>query len=633
MLLALAGQSLPAAATSRRLSNENAETRANEAGIRGRVLLAESPVVEARVFAYQMVEKSIHKVLTDGRGAFLFESLPAGIYKIIAHKAGLEPAVMLLRRAAMDEAQVIELALSPQEASTQVDFWSVRGEIPGDVLREIDAARLAQSGRESGEPIHGVDPELRAELSAVTGIDEMKPEAHARMSGGNVGVVGKLGDVRVFLEGDFQSLESEPAFKPGLMAVDGSSRSVSLSLQTPNQGDFNLASTANRLTTSENGLALPVEASQYRFGWNREFGESASTSIRGYYLEESGLYNKGWVEPLELPFASRTFAVEGNYSYKLQSGNNLRAGMRYRERSGSYSKRLTGSSDDQASEFLDAFGGGDWALTDAVMLEYGLFTTLRDGSVSITPRGGVVVKLGADWQSSIGAAHRIAIDADPYFDDFLPVFVEGSLDCSESEIACYELSFQRGAGAGDHFAFGGSYRELDATVRMFFSNNFFDHTEGLFLVPGDALPESHASFRKRLSPTIVTHASASFAQGGGGIYRAVNRRFFENNVELLSTSLDTTFEATSTGVFVAFHRLEQVLEPVAAARRRSSPTTAGLERLELVVNQNLSALLNLSTDWAVRLGMELARGASFFHSDVDPEALRRQVMTGVAVRF
>ena len=81
------------------------------------------------------------------------------------------------------------------------------------------------------------------------------------------------------------------------------------------------------------------------------------------------------------------------------------------------------------------------------------------------------------------------------------------------------------------------------------------------------------------------------------------------------------------------YRLEQSLQPYNQVRRRMTPTVAGLERLEVVLHQNLSAILNLPADWAVRLGLELARGASFFHSDVDPDELRRQVMTGVAVRF
>jgi hypothetical protein len=417
------------------------------------------------------------------------------------------------------------------------------------------------------------------------------------------------------------------------MEVDGATRSVSLSFETPNTGVFDLASTSNRLMTAEDGVARPVEASQYQFGWNRGVGDHGETSVRGYYIEESGLYNKGWVEPIELPFASRMLAIEGNYSHRLENAN-LRAGMRYRERTGSYARRFAGdASGEYVAEYLDAYGDGDWQLNQAVLLEYGLFTTMRDGSVSLTPRGGVVVRMGQNWQASLSMAERIADDSDPYQDEFMPVLVEGSLDCGQSELSCYALSFQRGEGSADNFAFGGSYRELDATLKMFFSGNFFDHSEGLFLVPGDVLPEAHASFRKRLAPQIVTRVSSSYAEGGGGVYRAVNNRVFENNVELLSTTVDTSFEATATGVFVAFHRLEQSLQPHNQVRRRMTPTTAGLERLELVLHQNLSEIIDLPADWAIRLGVELARGATFFHSDVDPDELRRQVMTGVAVRF
>lgn len=604
------------------------------AAVAGKVLQSTKPVVEARVFAYQLVERTIQKVLTDGAGRFVFDSLPAGIYKIIAHKPGFEPAVRLLQRSTADQAQLLTFELEKETQGTRASFWTVRSEIPGDVLREIDLPQLAWANESEDETaaLAGAGSELKAEVSAIAGVHEIKPQTDVRISGGNVGVAGRLGDVRVFLEGDFQAVESTTLPHGDALAVDGSTRSVSVSVQTPNQGVFDLESIRNRLLTSENGLALPVEASQYRFGWNREVGERGETSFRGHYIEESGLYNKGWIEPVEMPFASRTLLLEGTYSHKLDSGR-LRAGLRYRERDGSYTRRYAGSSGESATELLDAFAGGDWQANDAVLLEYGLFTTMHDGSVSLTPRGGVVVQLGGEWQASAAAAHRLAVDEGAVAGAFVPLLVEGALDCSESEIACYELSVLRGSGEGDHVAFGGSYRELDTTVRMFFSGNFFDHSEGLFLVPGDALPELHASFRKRLTPGVVTRVSTSLADGGGGVYRAVNNRLFENNVTLMSTRIDTSFEQTATGVFVAFHRLEQELVPYHPIRRRVAAETAGLERLEVVVNQDLSALLDLSADWAIRLGMELARGASFFHSDVDPSELRRQIMTGVAVRF
>lgn len=635
--IAFAGSPEPAAAAL--TTGAGAAHLVAAAGISGRVLLDASPVAEARVFAYQLVEKSIHRVLTDGAGAFLFEALPAGIYKIIAHKTGFAPSVLLLQRQAADAAQFVTLKLEAEDAAGSADFWSVRAQVPGDVLREL--AFPESTATPDAEPqladvgIAGTAPSLNAQVSAVTGVSELKPDANARLSGGDVGVTGELGGVKVFLRGNFQKLESEagdPAFS-GASAFNGVSSSVSVNLQTPSQGVFNLESTANRLNTSQDGLALPVEASQYRIGWNRNVGENGATSVRAFYLEESGLYNKGWIEPLGLPFASRTLQLEGDYSHQLAKGS-VSGGIRFRERTGLYSRRYAGTTDELASEVLDAFGGGDWELSNAVVVEYGMFTTLRDGSVSLTPRGGVVLRLGPNWQTSASLSQRLELSDNNYLGDFTPLFVDDVLDCGKSESSCYELGVQRGSGSADYLALGAAYREVDSTLRLFLSGNFFDHTEGLFLVPGDELPELNTAWRRRLTPEVVTKWSARYAEGGGGTYESVSRRRFENNVTLVSTSLDTTFEATSTGVFVSFHRLVQRLDQVGKNPRQGFlAPEADLERLELVVSQNLSQLLNLSSDWAVRLGMELARGASFFHSDVDPEVLRRQIMTGVAVRF
>ena len=94
---------------------------AESAGLEGRVVLNHSPVSEARVYAYQLVEKSLHKVLTDGSGRFLFEALPAGIYKLIAHKVGLQPAIQLLQRDAAESTQFIELQMSEEASADLTD--------------------------------------------------------------------------------------------------------------------------------------------------------------------------------------------------------------------------------------------------------------------------------------------------------------------------------------------------------------------------------------------------------------------------------------------------------------------------------------------------------------------------------
>ncbi|MGH7336097.1 MAG: hypothetical protein ACREI7_00845, partial [Myxococcota bacterium] len=104
----------------------------------------------------------------------------------------------------------------------------------------------------------------------------------------------------------------------------------------------------------------------------------------------------------------------------------------------------------------------------------------------------------------------------------------------------------------------------------------------------------------------------------------------------LSTAVDALYEPTATGVFVAFHRLEQRLQATQPSKARSErvrvPATQ-LERLELVVSQDLSQLFDLAQSWAVKVGMEVVRGQSFLTPIEEGGDTRRRITTGVAVRF
>jgi hypothetical protein len=118
--------------------------------------------------------------------------------------------------------------------------------------------------------------------------------------------------------------------------------------------------------------------------------------------------------------------------------------------------------------------------------------------------------------------------------------------------------------------------------------------------------------------------------GGGGLLQTGGRKSYENEVRYLVTSIDTLFEETATGIFLAFHRLEQELSPVKG--NRASPALE-LERLQLGLRQDLSILQHLATNLALHLNMEFSRGASTDSSVLELDDLRKRVTGGVAVRF
>src|SRR5690606_22993071 len=126
------------------------------------------------------------------------------------------------------------------------------------------------------------------------------------------------------------------------------------------------------------------------------------------------------------------------------------------------------------------------------------------------------------------------------------------------------------------------------------------------------------------------------------------------------TSLDTHYQGTDTGLFISFHHLEQELEPLpplaGGAAMAGYPGLAWtghaggfgvggksgavqaiprleLQRLQLMLTQDLNILLDLAADWAVKLNMEVSRGTALSGSQEDGEELRRRILGGFAVTF
>ena len=137
----------------------------------------------------------------------------------------------------------------------------------------------------------------------------------------------------------------------------------------------------------------------------------------------------------------------------------------------------------------------------------------------------------------------------------------------------------------------------------------------------------------RLTPTILARLESNLAAGGGGVLLNTSEEPYENDVRYMVTSIDTQFERTSTGVFLSFHHLAQNLSPMESARTRVTEEQA-LERLQVMVTQDLAFLKKLASDLAFQLNMEFSRGSlpSGRQYD-DPEQLRRRVTGGVAVKF
>jgi hypothetical protein len=116
------------------------------------------------------------------------------------------------------------------------------------------------------------------------------------------------------------------------------------------------------------------------------------------------------------------------------------------------------------------------------------------------------------------------------------------------------------------------------------------------------------------------------------VVELVPAALLQNEVEFLIGSLETRFEATDTGVELAYMSMAQVLGPRAGGSSAVSLAPLDLDRLRLFISQDLRRLLGLASDWALLLDMELSRGGDPAMVESADE-LRRRVVGGVAVRF
>lgn len=621
------------AAETRSAETRSAETRA--IALEGLVTGSQLPLRAALVYAYDLGEQRFVKALTDDAGRFLFSTLPAGLYKVIAFKEGFIPAVEVLRRWRDEGIQQLDLALAPVEdgdARQAESFWDVRSRVPGDVLRDVsgvfDGEMLAS---EQSLDASGVDTgSFETRLIGAGGSADVPDGYRGTLTGADVGVRGEVGGIGVGIEGSYQQIQPREGAVGDAMAA-ASRHAVSVSVQAPKDHSVRLSTAAGEMATVGDGTMQPADLEHHHVQWSGPSGAAGKVDVSASLTEESNYFQPGWADFAAIPSSSRLLDVAGHYSRDLGERATLEAGVRYREHTSD--PRAGGAA--VGDQSLDIFGAAGARIQPRVLVEVGLFSKVRDGSLSLMPQGTFVIDLGNDWKARASVAQRFerAEDGALLAPTFYTAHYADRSACQSVGDACYEVFFSRGDSdtGNQQFSIGALHRKYAETLRLTFSRDFFDRLESLFLVRGDELPEVQVQWARRVAPKILARLQSNYAEGGGGLVYASDQQSYENDIRYLVASVDTQFERTSTGVFVAFHHLEQALNPAAHSSADAPASELELERLQLMLTQDLDILDSLPSNWAVRLNMEVSRGATPY--TLEPDKLMRTLTGGIAVSF
>ncbi len=613
---------------------------ATEATIEGRVVGGDRPVAKASVYAYEVASYALEKVRTDGRGRFLFRSLPAGMYKIIAYKQGFVPTIALLLRRKVEDHHFLELQMRDEQIGDVrqgEDYWTIRSRLPPDVLRDVQHFwRRDENAFEPGMTLAGVS-RIEGEMLAHGGLENLgEGMGEAQYTSAEFELQGTVGAMHLGLNGQYQLLT--PDGELGRESLpEAEARSVAVAIETAGDARLSVTSSSGQMVNIRDGGIAPVDLEHYQMRFSGRTGERGHSDVKAQYTQEANYHQGGGIDPIEIPEASRTWLLEGVYTGALTNRTSLEAGLSYRQRTGeggyltSFADFGSPAADPLSDETLGVYGLAGSQILPRVVVEYGLFSSVRDGGLSLMPHGGMVVDLGAKWQARTSFARRVETEdsAQPYH-GFSTAFYNDENACRNVGEACYEVFFSRGEN-DESISVGAVHREYAETLRLYFSPDFFNRLESLFVVKGDQLPELQFSMVRRIAPRILAKLESNIASGGGGIFYATDEVPYENQVRYLVTSLDTRFQQTSTGVFVAFHHLEQELNPTVDAAGSSS-SEVEMQRLQLMLTQDLNVLADFASNWAVRFNVELSRGSTPFRLTSDDE-LHKKLTGGISVSF
>jgi hypothetical protein len=590
----------------------------------GRVLGASDPLPRVAVYAYRTAERQMERVLTDLDGEFSFAQLPAGIYKIVAFKPGFLPAVVMLNRASSDLQQSIQLRLSEEALSESndaaEDFWSVREAIPGDVLRDL--ARAGIDDVMAMAPIEARQARFETQMLAATGMRQVAAEADAHVTQAQVDVAGNFRKYRVGLQGDFQHLGPVDSSSE----LDGRAHTVSLNLHGEGVNRVNLTMLDNLLRDAGD----TVELKTHQLEWSQKIGDEGQSDFSARVVEESNFLQRGAILPVATPISSRSWQMAGSYETALGGRSSIETSVRYMNRESDYHSAYRYGDLAPVVERMEMYGGGGYEVSPTVVVEYGVFSTLHNGSLSLAPRGEMVFQLSPAWRASGAVSYRVHQQERPDLatKDFLIHSYESSDPCRNLVEECYQFVVSRLWGESQSMSLGAVHRTYGETMRVYFNEDFFANPQSLYIVPGDELPELQFEIQRRIAPGVHTRLESSIASGGGGRVLATQQAF-ENEIDYFVTSLDTRFDRTSTGVFLAFHRLEQTFNPL--GRWRKYTPRAEYERLQLLLTQDLGILRSLADNLAVQLDMEVSRGGELHEAESD-ELLKR-FAGAVAMKF
>ena len=598
-----------------------ARGQAAPAPVAGIVKHLQAPVPGALVFVYGVSDARLNRARTQSDGSFEVDSVPAGVYDVIAYKTGFYPSLIRLWHQSSPTVSTIAIDLVPTQPAPLGkgdDVWSWRDRLPADVLREI----TSESQAFRGATTEGV--RLPRAVSGDFGSLASLSSASGGISRTQANLLGVLpGDMQYSLRGSYENVGDDAGATP--LSRGSATDAVLLIAGSPETGAS--VTYAGREFLPLDGATVRLDREAVKFDHQTDAGAHFEWSVSRW--ADDGFERATSVIPDRLPGASENDEVRGRWS---RDADDARGGVTLQV----YRRSITDGpqpADGRSGDLLDAGLSAAAEKTIAGPLSAGARLDARAGSAgsALSPGAIVRVSLGGDASLVISGARRVTSAAPSALAAAAPRVVsndewEGTAAAEDASAAVTIGNSQDGM-----IQLRASTTRIAEPLRIYFDGDLLLDVGSIYLFDGNRLEKLAGTASGHLSDLFdaAVHAETGLISGRLASDSAEAFALASSNGRYYGGSASLTVRPTRTDVSCAMRRVRQVLQGDASRADNSS------EMLRLSLGQDLTVLGfdPFGTAWKLVVSYETDSTPVVDPAVEETALLRHRVMGGVSISF
>lgn len=559
----------------------------------GTVSNAARPVANALIIALNLQDFQSVQTYSGIDGSFTLPQLRSGIYKIIAVKQGFHPAITTIipTRSSHRVALRLDTEKKAKRTASQ-EIWELRGSLPADVLRDIDAVL------EPEEVASYAIPRFRGEMLSVTGVtNQPSNPAYAQTA---LGVQGRFGDSwQIGVRGNLQRFE-DPTDNVRFGEALAESSVMSMELRSTGDQSYRIASAKSSWAYNDPESEREADVRAHNF----EYRNGASR-VQVRYFQQQNLFRG---VPLQ-DNRSNLLEVGGAVPLVQTRRNDLGVALRV--------KQETFSGQTDIYRTADLAANGTLAVVPSLILHYGVDSRIRMEGQEWAPRTGAEWKL-TENTSLVGSAMVKVLDRDSQTSLIaLPSIVYFSEDGRALPRYTYTFGIVTGKDEANRFSAIATVTEVDEDLRMIFADEQNQFWDGLEVEAGDVRRDLRLAYRKQFGNVMAIDVATTAGTASHHDLADAREKVY------ITGDLQSTFNPTRTTLAVSYRDIQQPLE--------QSDHEYRSERIHLRMAQSLY----LPIDIKLLLGLELARSENspYLVDTLTPEGRSKKYIGGLAVNF